>query len=79
MIDAVRQGGDAGVDMAELSKKMRGKAGFADQLKEQKATMTQIVELFPEFRLDRQGRAIKVKLASDAPAARPGSLDALRG
>ena len=76
MIDAVRQGGDAGIDMASLSKKMREKPGFSDQLKEQKATMTQIVELFPEFSLERGGRAIKVRLASDAPVARPGTLDA---
>ena len=79
MMDAVRQGGDAGIDMASLSKKMREKPGFSDQLKEQKATMTQIVELFPEFSLERGGRAIKVKLASDAPVARPGTLDAFAG
>ena len=76
MMDAVRRGGEAGVDMAALSKKMREKAGFTQQLKEQKATLTQIVELFPEFSLERRGGTIKVKLTSDAPVARPGTLDA---
>lgn len=78
-MDAVRQEGDEGIAMARLSKKMRERPGFADQLKEQKATLTQIVELFPEFRLEKQGRAYKVRLASDAPVARPGSLDAFAG
>ena len=76
MMDAVRQAGDAGIDVALLSRKMREKAGFADQLKDQKATLTQIVELFPEFSVERQGNTIRVKLASDAPIARPGTLDA---
>ena len=76
MMDVVRQAGDAGIDMAALSKKMREKAGFADQLKDQKATLTQIVELFPEFSLERQKGATKVNLASDAPVARPGTLHA---
>ena len=76
MMDAVRQAGDAGIDVALLSRKMREKPGFADQLKDQKATLTQIVELFPEFSVERQGNTIRVKLASDAPIARPGTLDA---
>jgi len=76
MMDVVRQAGDAGIDMAALSKKMREKAGFADQLKDQKATLAQIVELFPEFSLERQKGATKVNLASDAPVARPGTLHA---
>ena len=76
MMDAVRQAGEAGIDVALLSRKMREKAGFADQLKDQKATLTQIVQLFPEFNVERQGNTIRVKLASDAPIARPGTLDA---
>jgi len=76
MMDVVRQAGDDGIDMSALSKKMREKAGFTQQLKDQKATLTQIVELFPEFSIERQGKTIKVRLAPDAPPARPGTLDA---
>ena len=84
MVEVVTRAGGDGEDVASLSKKMREKPGFSQQLKDQRATMTQIVRLFPEFTVEKLGATTRVKLAaagssasSSAAATRsPGTLDA---
>lgn len=70
MIEVVTRarGGD-GEDVASLSKKMREKPGFSQQLKDQRATMTQIVRLFPEFTVEKLGATTRVKLAAAGSSA----------
>ena len=76
MMDVIRQAGDSGVSISVFGKKMREKPGFAQTLKEQKATVAQAVELFPEIRVEKRGGSSNLTLASDAPIPRSGTLDA---
>ena len=76
MMDVIRQAGDSGVSISVFGKKMREKPGFAQTLKEQKATVAQAVELFPEIRVEKRGSSSNLTLASDAPIPRSGTLDA---
>ena len=63
MLDVVTRAGDGGEDVASLSKKMREKPGFLQQLKDQRATMAQIVKLFPQFAVRKVGVTTRVYLA----------------
>ena len=64
MKDEVRRAGSEGVELAQLSKKMREKPGFEQQLKNQRAKLAQILRLFPQsFVIEQSGRSTKVKLA----------------
>ena len=76
MMDVIRQAGDGGVNISLFARKMREKPGFAQTLKEQKATVAQAVELFPEIRAEKRGNSSTLTLASDAPIPRSGTLDA---
>ena len=77
MVDVIRQAGDSGMSISVFGKKMREKHGFLKALKEQRATVAQVVELFPKIRVEKRGHSSNLTLASDAPLARPGgTLDA---
>jgi hypothetical protein len=51
------------MELAQLSKRMREKPGFEQQLKNQRAKLVQILRLFQSFVIEQDGRNIKVKLA----------------
>jgi hypothetical protein len=55
---------------------MRDKPGFAQALKEQKATAAQAVEVFDEIRSEKSGSTTTLFLTADAPIPRAGTLDA---
>jgi hypothetical protein len=64
MKDEVRRAGSEGMELAQLSKRMREKPGFEQQLKDQRAKLAQILRLFPQsFVIEQAGRSTKVKLA----------------
>ena len=71
MLDIIRRAGDSGMSMSAFGKKMREKPGFSEALKEQRATVAQAVELFPEILGGKN-----LTLASDTPIPRRGTLDA---
>ena len=79
MMDIIRQAGDSGISTNVFGRKMREKPGFTQALKEQKATVAQAVELFPEIRVEKRDKSSNLTLASNAPIPRPGSLDAFVG
>ena len=79
MMDVIRQAGDSGVSINIFGRKMREKPGFSEALKEQRASVAQLVELFPEIRVERRDRSATLTLTSDAPIPRSGTLDAFAG
>jgi transposase InsO family protein len=65
MKDEVGRAGSEGMELAQLSKRMREKPGFEQQLKDQRAKLVQILRLFPQsFVIEQARKSIKVKLAS---------------
>ena len=74
MMQVIRQAGDINISL--FARKMREKPGFAEVLKEQKATVAQAVELFPEIRAERRDKTVTLTLAADTPIPRRGTLDA---
>ena len=79
MMDVIRQAGGDGVNISVFARKMREKPGFAQTLKEQKATVAQAVALFPEISVEKRGGSGNLTLASDAPIPRSGTLDKFAG
>ena len=79
MLNVIRQAGDGGVTINIFGRKMREKPGFSEALKEQRASVAQLVELFPEINVERRDRSATLTLASDAPIPRSGTLDAFAG
>ena len=66
-----------GLSMQMLGKNMKTVAGFTTALKEQRATMTQVVDLFPQsLKVQRQAGAITVVAREGAAVPAPGTLDA---
>ena len=56
---------------------MSQKRGFQETLKEQKATLGQVVELFPEIKTVKEGQRTRLFLGDDAPPPPPSdTLDA---
>ena len=76
MMQVIRQAGDDGITIGMFARKMREKPGFAETLKEQKATIAQAIELFPEINVQKQNRSATLTLAADAPLPQRGTLDA---
>ena len=77
-MNVIRQAGDGGVTINIFGRKMREKPGFSEALKEQRASVAQLVELFPEINVERRDRSATLTLASGV-IQRPGTLDAFAG
>ena len=75
IIDATRRAGDKGITTHRLGRAMASKAGFIDALKEQKASIAQVVALFPELRVERRKGHTIVFVTTEAPLPRAGTLD----
>jgi transposase InsO family protein len=76
MMDVIRQAGDNGISLNVFARRMRDKPGFAQALKEQKATAAQAVEVFDEIRSEKSESTTTLFLTADAPIPRAGTLDA---
>jgi len=67
MMDVIRQAGDNGISLSVFTRRMRDKPGFAQALKEQRATAAQAVEVFDEIRSEKSGSTTTLFLTADAP------------
>ena len=66
-----------GLSMQMLGKNMKTVAGFTAAMKQQRATITQVVDLFPQsIEIRRQAGAITVVAREGAAVPAPGTLDA---
>ena len=74
MVNEIKRAGQDGLALPMLGKFMASRPGFTQALKDQRATLSQIVALFPEIRVERSRG--QVVLFSNAARPRPGSLDA---
>ena len=76
LIDFIRQAGDGGLSIHKASKQMAGVQGFSADLKNARATLSQMVTLFPEIRIDRRKGHQVFFLSDNVPPPRAGTLDA---
>jgi len=66
-----------GLSMQMLGKNMKTVAGFTAAMQQQRATITQVVDLFPQsLKVQRQAGAITVVAREGAAVPAPGTLDA---
>jgi hypothetical protein len=76
LIEFIRQAGDGGLSIHKASKQMAGVQGFSADLKNARATLPQMVALFPEIQVDKRKGHQVFFLSDNIPPPRAGSLDA---
>ena len=80
LLGHIRRAGDSGLTIHKAGKTMAAQPGFTQALREQRATLPQMVALFPEsIRVDRQKGHIVLFLQEGVPQPRAGTLDAFAG
>ena len=72
----IRNAGDDGLTIHKATTQMAGVQGFTADLKAARATLPQMVALFPEIRTDRRKGHQVLFLQGNAPPPRAGTLDA---
>jgi hypothetical protein len=72
----VRRAGDTGLSIHKASKQMGAVQGFSEDLKKARATLPQMVALFPELRVDRRKGHQVLHVSDNVPQPRAGTLDA---
>ena len=72
----VRRAGDTGLSIHKASKQMGAVQGFSEDLKKARATLPQMVALFPEIRVDRRKGHQVLHVSDNVPQPRAGTLDA---
>ena len=80
LLGHIRRAGDSGLSMRTAGKAMAAQQGFTQALREQRATLPQMVALFPEsIRVEKpKGHAV-LFVQEGAPQPRAGTLDAFAG
>ena len=76
LLQFIRQAGDEGLSIHRASTLMSSVSGFREELNKARATVPQMVALFPEVRVDRRKGHQVLHLSDTAPAPREGTLDA---
>ena len=80
LLGHIRRAGDSGLTIHKAGKTMATQPGFTQALREQRATLPQMVALFPgSIRVDRQKGHIVLFLQEGVPQPRAGTLDAFAG
>ena len=75
IIEAIRSAGDTGILTTALGRYvLADKPGFQQALKEQKATLKQVLELFPEIRTVKEGAQTRLFLPRQRPRWRQGVI-----
>ena len=72
----IRRAGDDGLTIHKASTQMGSVRGFTADLKAARATVPQMVALFPEIRIDRRKGHQVLHLSDSAPRPAAGTLDA---
>ena len=72
----IRTSGDEGLSIHKASAQMAGVQGFTADLKNARATLPQMIALFPEIRVDRRKGHQVMHLSDNVPPPRAGTLDA---
>jgi hypothetical protein len=72
----IRRAGDDGLTIHKASTQMASVRGFTADLKAARATLPQMVALFPEIRIDRRKGHQVLHLSDNAPRPAAGTLDA---
>ena len=72
----IRTPGDEGLSIHKASAQMAGVQGFTADLKNARATLPQMIALFPEIRVDRRKGHQVLHLSDSTPPPRAGTLDA---
>jgi transposase InsO family protein len=72
----IRRAGEDGLTIHRASKQMGAVQGFSEDLKKARATLPQMVALFPELRVDRRKGHQVLHVSDSAPPPRAGTLDA---
>jgi len=60
----------------KAGQQMAGVQGFTAELKAARATLSQMITLFPEIRVDRRKGHQLLHVSNDVPRPRTGTLDA---
>ena len=76
LLQFIRQTGEEGLSIHRASTQMSGVQGFREELKRARATVPQMIALFPEIRVDRRKGHQVLHLSDNTPAPRAGTLDA---
>ena len=75
IIESIRSAGDTGILTTALGRYvLADKPGFQQALKEQKATLKQVLELFPEIRTVKEGMQTRLFLPRQRPRWREGVI-----
>ena len=72
----IRRAGEDGLTIHRASKQMGAVQGFSEDLKKARATLPQMVALFPEIRVDRRKGHQVLHMSDNVPQPRAGTLDA---
>ena len=75
LIAFIRRAGDDGLTIHKASTQMASVRGFTTDLKAARATLPQMVALFPEIRTDRRKGHQVLHLSDNVPPPREGTLD----
>jgi hypothetical protein len=74
----IRRAGDDGLTIHKAGQQMAGVQGFTAELKAARATLSQMIALFTEIRVDRRKGHQLLHVSNDTPRPRAGTLDAFR-
>jgi len=72
----IRRAGDDGLTIHKAGQQMAGVQGFTAELKAAPATLSQMISLFQEIRVDRRKGHQLLHVSNDVPRPRTGTLDA---
>ena len=75
LIALIRSAGDEGLSIHKARTQMASVQGFTADLKAARATLPQMVALFPEIRVDRRRGHQVLHLSDNVPPPRAGTLD----
>ena len=77
LIGHIRRAGDDGLSIHKAGKFMATQQGFTQALREQRATLSQMIALYPEsIKVERQRGHAMLFVQQDVPMPRAGTLDA---
>ncbi len=77
LLGHIRRAGDSGLSIHKAGKAMAQQQGFTHAIREQRATLPQMVALFPEsIRVEKQKGHIVLFVQEGVPQPRAGTLDA---
>jgi transposase InsO family protein len=80
LLGHIRRAGEGGLSIHMAGKLMAAQQGFTPALREQRATLPQMVALFPEsIRVEKQKGHIVLFVQEGVPQPRAGTLDAFAG